>query len=199
MGKYSDFERNRRDFYPTPEAAVWPLLPHVEKVDIFVEPCAGDGALIHHLESAGLLCVHASDIEPRGPRILKQDALETVFPTADAIITNPPWDRKLLHPMIETFMCQMPTWLLFDSDWAHTLQSGELIRYCHKIISVGRIKWIPGSNYTGKENCSWYLFDNHPGDTVFIGRHPASERHVGRDNVVRVPPPLRAVHRHPDE
>ena len=29
MGKRSNFERNPRDFYPTPKEAVIPLLPHL--------------------------------------------------------------------------------------------------------------------------------------------------------------------------
>ena len=44
---------------------------------------------------------------------------------ADMIITNPPWDTKILHPMIEHFRSQNTTWLLFDADWMHTKQSSE--------------------------------------------------------------------------
>jgi len=40
MGKRSDFERVERDFYPTPEAAVLPLLPHLpDSYFTFIEPC----------------------------------------------------------------------------------------------------------------------------------------------------------------
>ena len=51
MGKRSDFERKPRDFYPTPIEAVYPLLEHLEENFLFAEPCAGDGALINHLET----------------------------------------------------------------------------------------------------------------------------------------------------
>jgi len=62
MGKRSSFERVPRDFYPTPLAAVPPLIPHLGGVRRLAEPCCGDGALVRHLEAHGLRCVHASDI-----------------------------------------------------------------------------------------------------------------------------------------
>jgi len=169
MGKRSNFKRNPRDFYPTPMAAVLPLLPHLEKDDSFVEPCAGDGALKDHLESIGMHCQWASDIEPQRGDIFTRDAL-TCRTVSSQIITNPPWDRKILHPMIDHFRNLAPTWLLFDSDWMHTKQSSEYMRFCHKIVSVGRVKWIPGSKSVGKDNCAWYFFDKHEGKTEFFGR-----------------------------
>jgi hypothetical protein len=90
---------------------------------------------------------------------------------ANCIITNPPWDRKILHPMIEHFSAMRPTWLLFDADWMHTKQSAPFMPYLRKIVSVGRVKWIPDSKMTGKDNCAWYLFDqNGQGSTQFYGR-----------------------------
>ena len=64
MGKRSNFERREADFYPTPRAAVVPLVPHLRRGGIrtFAEPCAGDGALVRHLESFGLRCVYSGDI-----------------------------------------------------------------------------------------------------------------------------------------
>ena len=61
MGKRSDFERKPRDFYPTPMEAVKPLLEHLPEDFLFAEPCAGNGALIKHLETKGV-CMWASDI-----------------------------------------------------------------------------------------------------------------------------------------
>ena len=173
MGKRSNFKRVERDFYPTPEAAVLPLLPHLQSGTRFVEPCAGDGALVRHLEALGHECSHACDIEPQEEWIAKQDALQIAFPLrrGDYIITNPPWDRKILHPMIEHFSEQRPTWLLFDADWMHTKQSAYFMPWCRAIVSVGRVKWIPDSKMTGKDNCAWYLFDRHTiKQTTFYGR-----------------------------
>ena len=56
MGKRSSFERRPGDFYPTPRAAVLPLIPRLRGVRTFAEPCCGDGTLVRHLESFGLRC-----------------------------------------------------------------------------------------------------------------------------------------------
>jgi hypothetical protein len=175
MGKRSDFERKKLDFYPTPAEAVLPLLPHVNNRLTFCEPCAGDGALIKHLRNAGLQCVAAYDVEPRQDWIIRHDAsflMEKHVNDADAIITNPPWDRTPLHQIIERCAMIRPTWLLFDADWMHTKQASSYLEICHVIVSVGRVKWMEGSDSTGMDNCCWYLFDSRfrPIQTRFVGR-----------------------------
>ena len=170
MGKRSDFERKPRDFYPTPMEAVEPLLEHLPEDFSFVEPCAGNGTLIEHLETKGI-CMWASDIEPQADGIHKNDYSEIGYNElieSDYVITNPPWDRKILHPMIQYFAPRIRTWLLFDADWMHTKQSVPYMNMCSKIVSVGRIKWF--GNMTGKDNCAWYLFDRKVNDTIFYGR-----------------------------
>ena len=169
MGKRSNFERNPRDFYPTPKEAVIPLLPHLPKKGLFAEPCAGDGRLIEHIEELTSLSGYwMTDIEPHADFIGNGDALTDKIVGCDICITNPPWDRKILHPLIENLSNQLPTWLLFDADWMHTKQSVPYIKMCSKIVSVGRIKWF--GNMTGKDNCAWYLFDREANNTIFYGR-----------------------------
>ena len=171
MGKRSDFERVPRDFYPTPREAVLPLLPHLSPATRYCEPCAGDGALKDHLALHGHLCLHASDIEPRRPDIQEADALSGPWDGCEMFITNPPWDRKILHPLIVHLSDQAPTWLLFDADWMHTRQAAPFMPRLRKIVSVGRVKWIPDSTMTGKDNCAWYLFDRpHSEGVRFHGR-----------------------------
>jgi hypothetical protein len=175
MGKRSEFERNERDYYPTPVSAVRPLIDHLPNSFTFAEPCAGDGRLANHIQALtfyNATVTMLSDVEPQAPGIATLDAFAFTVPNnTDYIITNPPWDRKILHPMIEHFSHQRPTWLLFDADWMHTAQSAELMKLCEKIVSVGRVKWIPNSPSVGKDNCAWYLFDaKHRGPTVFSGR-----------------------------
>jgi len=170
MGKRSDFERQPRDFYPTPMEAVEPLLEHLPEDFPFTEPCAGNGTLINHLETKGI-CMWASDIEPQAEGIYKYDYSNVGFielTESEYVITNPPWDRKILHPMIEYFAPRIRTWLLFDADWMHTKQSVPYMNMCSKIVSVGRIKWF--GNMTGKDNCAWYLFDKKVNNTIFYGR-----------------------------
>jgi hypothetical protein len=160
MGKRSDFERIERDFYPTPYEAVLPLIDHLpQKPFSFIEPCAGDGRLVKHIQSHGGICTWASDIEPQADFVVKADALEVNYDeVGQYIITNPPWNRKILHPMIEHFSNLAPTWLLFDADWMHTKQSTQYLTKLKKVVSIGRVKWIEGSSSVGKDNCCWYLF-----------------------------------------
>lgn len=171
MGKRSDFERVPRDFYPTPEAAVLPLLPHLPRGLRFCEPCAGDGRLVDCLCAAGHKCAAAWDIEPRRDDIDRQDATRRLVGNIDCFITNPPWSRPILHGLIEHLSKQAPTWLLFDADWMHTKQSAPFMPLLRKVVSVGRVKWIEDSPFTGKDNCCWYLFDaQSQAPTEFIGR-----------------------------
>ncbi|WP_430430218.1 hypothetical protein [Oceanicaulis sp.] len=170
MGKRSSFERRERDFYPTPEAAVLPLLPHLEPVTQFIEPCVGGGDLVRHLAKHGHFCAGGSDVE--------RDARTHLYSTTVAgevcFITNPPWSRDVLHPIITNLSAQAPTWLLFDAHWMHTRQAVPYLPLCRKIVSVGRVKWIPDSTHTGKDNCAWYLFDaSASGPAQFIGRDAA--------------------------
>ncbi|MDP5216717.1 class I SAM-dependent methyltransferase [Ruegeria sp. 2205SS24-7] len=181
MGKRSSFDRIPRDAYDTPLEAVLPIIPQLPDSFWAWEPCAGRGQLIEHImdnHDGAILC--GSDIEPRAAWVFQRDALEVENSKADLIITNPPWDRKVLHPMIEHFSAMCPTWLLFDADWVHTKQSAPYIKWLRKIVSVGRVKWIPDSPYTGKDNCCWYLFDQKDtGPTEFVGRSIPTPAHTG--------------------
>jgi hypothetical protein len=166
MSKRSDFTRRKADAYLTidPRASL-ALMPFLRCGDTFVEPCCGEGHLVRQLERHGLVCVKAYDVE--------RDALSvTDFGDAKYIITNCPWTRTLLHPLIMHFMHQLPTWLLFDSDWAYNKGAVPYLPYCSDIVAVGRLRWIEGTTQTGKDNCSWYRFwHNHYGPTRFHGRN----------------------------
>ena len=83
MGKRSNFVRFDRDYYTTPIEGFTPLLPHIMgKIERFAEPCAGNGALIDHIERHNFfapetnnpVCVYASDIEPQRKDIIKKNA-----------------------------------------------------------------------------------------------------------------------------
>jgi hypothetical protein len=140
MSKRSNnFERREADFYPTPRAAVVPLIPYLRGICSFAEPCAGDGALVRHLEGFGLRCVYSGDIRTG------QDALALdSYGTIDSIITNPPFTRELMHRLIAHFQRIAPTWLLLESDWAQTKQAAPFMASCSDIVAIGRVKWIEG-------------------------------------------------------
>ena len=166
MGKRSDFPWMKQDSYDTPAEAVIPLLPHLPSTKFeYIEPCAGAGYLISHLESHGVgVCRDAFDIAPRESDdtnylISEGDATKALPYPPDFFITNPPWTREILHAIILNLCRQAPTWLLIDADWAHTKQAIPMMRHCRRIVSIGRVKWFPETGATGKDNCAWYLFD----------------------------------------
>ena len=90
----------------------------------------------------------------------------------DQFITNPPWSRPALHSIISHLMTlERVCWLLLDADWAHTKQAVPYLTYCRKIVSVGRLKWIPQTKHVGKDNCAWYLFSPWGNEAIkFFGR-----------------------------
>lgn len=180
MGKRSNFERRDKDFYPTTDpkalrgmADIW----RGQGVKTFAEPCAGDGALMDLLHDIDMICVWQSDIAPQTDRVEALDGFNLKHHHVmycDAIITNPPWSRPELHALIQHFQNLRPTWLLFDADWMHTKQAVPFLDQCSQVVSVGRLKWIPDSPHTGKDNCAWYCFDAaHRGGPRFFGQQIA--------------------------
>ncbi len=181
--------RKERDFYPTidPRAAAR-LVPHLDPATRYVEPCAGGGHLIDHLAAHGMVCQLAIDIEPQRGDIMRGNALDITGPVRCGqtgqrlkFITNPPWERKLLHALIEHLAGIAPTWLLFDAAWKETAQAARFGDWCVKIVSVGRLRWVPDSPHNSTDDCSWYLFDaSHEGGTHYVWpagvRDPAQER-----------------------
>ena len=175
MGKRSagKFAPSPRDFYPTPAAAVLPLIPylHRDHIKTFSEPCAGVGHLIRHLESFGFRGVQASDLaEGKNALTLTRADLNG----AHAAITNPPFSRssqKLLISMIEHFQPLAPrVWLLLPSDFASNQWFAPLLRSCTDIVPIGHLQWIPDSDGPGMDNYSWYGFDaRHTGGPISRG------------------------------
>jgi hypothetical protein len=170
MGKRSDFDRIPRDAYDTIDNRVIPPLELIllhegyltgGLLPYFAEPCAGRMAMADMVESAGLgRCTFAGDVHPRDERAIKFDALKDDLPGGSKlVITNPPWNRDILHQMISRFASQVPTILLFDAGWMHTKQATQLLDdYCTSIATVGRLKWIPGTGMQAKDDCAWYHF-----------------------------------------
>ena len=186
MGKRSNFERREADFYPTPRAAVVPLIPYLRGIRSFAEPCAGDGALVRHLEEFGLRCLYAGDIRSGQDALALDD-----YGEIDVIITNPPWSRDVMHRLIAHFQNIAPTWLLLDADWAHTKQAAPFLPHCSDIVAIGRVKWIEDSKHTGKDNCAWYRFDiSHkagPSSTgVAVTMSPPFDESESASNAVRL-------------
>lgn len=180
MAKRSDFKRIDRDLYRTfDKRAVIPLMPHIRHVHEFAEPFCGHGDLVAQLQDDnGLFCCWKSDIEPMADlsagiacnRMDFRKVTSEHIKYADAVISNCPWDRKILHEVIEHFRVMKPLWLLLDSNWMFTKQAAPYLEYCDKIVAVCRLQWIPNTKDTGKDDCAWYLFQPHKCETKFYGR-----------------------------
>lgn len=159
MGKRSNFPRIPKDKYLTFDPrATPPLVKHLRRGFRYKEPCAGAGDLIRQLQPFAD-CIEARDIAPQADFIPVGDMMEVTLGDADGFITNPPWTRSLLHPLITHLADQGPTWLLFDAAWAGTKQALPFQSRCRKIVIIGRLKWIPDSPHDHKEDSAWYLFD----------------------------------------
>jgi len=154
MGKRSAFPRKARDLYPSPYSVVPALIPHLG-IKRFAEPCAGHGDLVRHLESFGLECIYRDDISTGADALARRSYGSGEY----VIITNPPHTRNLMHQLIEHFQAIAPVWLLIDLDWVANKQAVPYLRHCSDVVIIGRVKWIPDSPYTGKENYSWIRFD----------------------------------------
>ena len=180
MGKYSEFERKGRDFYATySRKPIEILAEYLPKNDFtFIEPMAGAGHLTDSIVSIvpQASCIAETDILPMDRRVAQHDLRDLVsadghmeiLKQADFFITNPPWKRTILHETIMTLSAIRPTWLLIDSNWVNTQQAKPYLEHCRKIVALGRIKWIPDSKGPGKEDSSFYLFDQmSDGQTQF--------------------------------
>jgi hypothetical protein len=177
MGKRTNLPRRERDDYATPSRAVVPLLKLLSPGTRFIEPCAGAGELIGHLERAGHVCVASYD--------LPIDARTASYATADAVfITNPPW-RPQFEPnkIIANLSDQRPLCALLYSDWLFTLHATPYLPRLRAVAVVGRMKWIEGSAHSGYENCCWCLFDRPRPDALVAIRFHGKAR-AGRDALI---------------
>lgn len=179
MGKRSNgkFRRSKADFYRTQIEAIPALINNFARPVKYIEPCMGNGALIDLLDDYNFICTGGFDVEYQCSEVKIADATHHKYDMAagEIFITNPPWTRKLLHPIIENLSDQAPTWLLFDADWIHTQQAIPYLCRLVKVVSVGRVEWFAhhhDSKGAGVDNCAWYLFDKPRAENniQFIGR-----------------------------
>lgn len=158
-----------RGFWPTPIDAVRPLIPHLPPRAEWIEPCAGDGALLRHLAQLwpGGRCILASDLDPQADGISVADA-RMLKSRPELFITNPPWPvgGRRGEPalgIIVHLMSLAPSWMLLPWDFGANIYFREVSAACVKVVPIGRVSWL-GNGQGGMDNAAWYLFD---------GRHRA--------------------------
>lgn len=172
-----------RDFWPTPPEALESLLPHLTDVTAFYEPMCGDGAIVRGLENLGVPCAGCSDIQPEGPLKAWAEKLDVFYVNrrraqrSSHFISNPPWPARHQRGRPTTLIAHhlrkiLPTWLILSADFAHNVYAPPLLEHCPKIVSAGRVKWIPDSQGSGYDNACWYLFTAEKAPkTVFYGHN----------------------------
>lgn len=156
---------NASNFWPTPLEAVVPLLEPLRQDVVaaksrFIEPCAGDGALVDALVFHNFACAAAFDTAPRRSDIRHGDAANvdwsTVNPAIPAV-TNPPWARHLLEPILAAVIGTRVVWLLLPLDYATNLWTNLYMRHVNCLVPLGRVSWL-GNGQGGMENSAWFRF-----------------------------------------
>lgn len=146
MGKYSEFDRETRDYYPTPIRAVEYLIQHLKKeenyeLERYIEPCVGDGRLVSHISDVSMVknfsssknsysppvCVYASDIEPQ-----VDDLPTTLVYSHDAVNFN--WDHSIDSFNATAFVTNPP--------WLNTAGSKHLLNSIIKKLSSHLPTWL---------------------------------------------------------
>ena len=92
----------------------------------------------------------------------------------EAIITNPPWlntpnsGYQLTRFVNKLCYGGFPVILLLNGNilnnkgfWQNKVHGRSMGDLCYQILPIGRVKWIEGSPHTGKEDCSWFFFNEN--------------------------------------
>jgi hypothetical protein len=132
---------------------VQPLIPYLNGVRRFAEPCCGDRRLVRHLESFGLVCVYAGDIADGQDALARED-----YGAIDGIITNPPHTHEVLAKLLPHFIRIAPTWLLLPMDFASNARDAVFLAASTDVVPFGRVQWIDGTKDVSKDNFGWFRF-----------------------------------------
>jgi hypothetical protein len=170
----SGYERQERDYYPTPSWVTEALLPHLRPLRTIWEPSCGEGHMVRVLKQVGQ--VIATDI-------LTGDDFLTTERTAAAIITNPPFclAEEFIARALSLMAPDGLVAMLLPTDFGHAKRRKRLFEppFARKVELTSRIKWFDrpvmcihcrgdgcskcGSkgvrNNSPKENHSWFVWD----------------------------------------
>ena len=132
------------------------LRPFLEPSTRFVEPCAGGGHLIRHLEALGHVCTLAIDLDPKHPSVSKGDALDlTRDQLGDAVMfaTNLPFsDWKVFERLLWHLISIAPTWTLQPHAYLCNEQCGPLLNHAVEIVPTARLRLFEGTSMNWKRD-----------------------------------------------
>ena len=161
MSKRSNFEKIPKDFYATVDPrAIPPKLVEFIRGKTYAEPCYGNGDLEDLLMDVAT-CRWRSDIRETVGSSKVMDAMclsKEDIARCDYIITNPPFSRDVLLPLIDHFVSMKPTWLLLPAGYMNNIYFGSYMKRCSKVVSIGRIKWFKDSKHTSTDDFCWYFW-----------------------------------------
>lgn len=176
MGKRSNFERVEKDYYRTFDPkAVAPLVKYLPEDVSFIEPFAGDGSLILNIQKhlPKSKCVWSSDVDPKAEWISPYDYEDVPYDENSYVVSNPPWNRKILHEVIDFYHDlweerNVTTWLLWDANWLWTKQAKPFFNKIEYVIPIGRVKWIEDSNMSSKDDCAWFKIGGYESEIRIV-------------------------------
>src|SRR3954453_17057910 len=154
------YERQDKDFYPTPAWVTEALLRTVRLPKGVWEPCCGDGAMARILEAHGHHVV-ATDLVDRGYGHGGRDfMMESGLPDGvTAIVTNPPYGNGLPKFVDHALGLLRPVGgvlaLLVNNQWPTAKTNSARCRVPAldtKITLIDRIRWFDGPGEQPKKN-----------------------------------------------
>lgn len=163
MSKRSDFPKVEKDFYRTCDGkAIPPKLVEFIRGKTYCEPFYGQGDLEDLLMDIAT-CTWRSDIRETVGCSKVMDAMclaKEDVDRCDLTISNPPYTKSVLLPLIDHLVSLKPTWLLLPADMVHNKYFVPYMKGCSKVISIGRLCWFPkdGKRVASTENYSWHFW-----------------------------------------
>jgi len=175
MGKRSNLkvENRPKDFWGTVDPdAIPPKFVDMVRGRTYAEVCYGNGDLEDLLMEVAT-CKWRSDVRETVGCSKVLDALDITkqdLQGIDMIVTNPPYDWKLLQPLLDHLPTLKPTWLLLPADMMHNKRMGPYMKNCAWVLSIGRLYWME-NKVKGVDNFAWYgFYENWLLVTRFVGR-----------------------------
>ena len=176
MSKRSNFDKVPKEFYPTTDPKAVPTkLAEFIRGKTYAEPCYGNGDLEDLLMDVAT-CEWRSDIRETVGSSKVMDALclsKEDIARCQLIVTNPPFSKDVLLPLLDHFISLKPTWLLLPAGYMNNIYFGPYMKRCSRVVSIGRLKWIKDSKHTSTDDFCWYFWPKGSTEdmrTIFYGR-----------------------------
>lgn len=177
------YERDPDDFYVEERGCTEALLDYEHFFGVVYDPCAGSGNIVDVCAARRLVC-YASDVVNRGGLNWVVDFVapgaSDALPRIDNIITNPPFRKGLILPIIERAIdvARHKVAVLVPAPFLYSIERYDFFqRHRPKLILhfSSRPSMPPGKMLAdgiikatgGKEDYSWIVFSSdHRGGTL---------------------------------